>query len=88
MNTLRRVVLFVIDMVFALLTLNALAIVFGVLANLLIGGGHSHWAASTVMIGMAIALRTFIWLLPLTVLMFLIGSLVSQPTTIGKNGKK
>ena len=78
MNSVRRVIVFVLDMAFVLLALNALAIVFGFLANPLAGVGHGHWTATGFAVVMALALRTLIWLLPLTALVFLIGSLISR----------
>ena len=37
---------------------------------------HDHWTATGL--ALAVALRMFIWLLPLTVLVFLIGSLIGS----------
>ena len=78
MNTLKRLMMVVMDMAFVFLAMNALVIVLGFLANLLVTSGHGHWAATGFALVIAIALRTFIWLLPLTALTFLIGSLISS----------
>lgn len=76
MNTLKRMVMVVMDMAFVFLAMNALIIVFGFFANLLVTSGHGHWTTTGAALALAIALRIFVWLLPLTALMFFIGSLI------------
>jgi hypothetical protein len=76
MNTLKRMVIVVIDMAFVFLAMNALIIVLGFFANLVVTSGHGHWTATGLALALAVALRIFVWLLPLTALMFLISSLI------------
>jgi nitric oxide reductase large subunit len=80
MNTLKRMMMVMMDMAFVFLAMNALVIVLGFFANLLVTSGHGHWTATSLALTMAIALRIFIWLLPLTVLVFFIGSLIGSET--------
>jgi hypothetical protein len=42
----------------------------------LVSSGHDHWTAAGLALALAVALRVFIWLLPLTAMMFFIGSLI------------
>lgn len=78
MHMLRRLMAVVMDLAFVFLAVNAMALVFGFFVNLFVTGGHGHWAATGLALVMVIALKTFVWLLPLTALMFLIGSLVAS----------
>lgn len=77
MNTLKRMMVVVMDMAFVFLAMNAFIVVFGYAANLLATGGHSHWAATGLALAVTLALRVFVWLLPLTALVFIIGSLLA-----------
>jgi hypothetical protein len=76
MNTLKRMVIVVMDMAFVFLAMNALIIVLGFFANLLVTSGHGHWTATGLALALAIALRIFVWLLPLTALMLFISFLI------------
>jgi hypothetical protein len=76
MNTLKRMVIVVMDMAFVFLAMNALIIVLGFFANLLVTSGHGHWTATGLAVTLAIALRIFVWLLPLTALMLFISFLI------------
>lgn len=82
MNVLRRVIVLTSDLLFVFLVVNALAIVLGFAVNLPVTNGHSYWAIHTPTIGMAFALNTFLWLLPLTALMFFIGALAGGKTPV------
>jgi nitric oxide reductase large subunit len=75
MNMLKRMMIVVMDMAFVFLAMKAFIIMFGFVANLLATGGHSHWAATGLALVVTLALRVFVWLLPLTALVFIIGSL-------------
>ena len=75
MNTVQRVMLFVLKMAFVLLALNALAIAIGLLLNSLLGAGHGATGFAVVL---ALALRTSIWLLPLAALGLLISALINR----------
>jgi len=78
MNTVRRLMAVVLDVAFFFLAMNALLVVLILLVNPLIGGGHGHWVVTGYAAVTAIALRTFIWLLPIVAVMLLIGSLMSS----------
>ena len=78
MNTVRRLMTVVLDIAFFFLAMNALLVVLMFIVNPLIGGGHGHWVVTGFAAITAIALRTFIWLLPAVAVMFLIGSLMSS----------
>jgi transposase InsO family protein len=46
MNTLKRAMMVVMDMAFVFLAMNALVVVFGFFANLVVSSSHGHWAAT------------------------------------------
>jgi hypothetical protein len=71
MSILRRVIALASDLLFVFLAINALAIVLGFAVNLPVANGHGYWTIHESIIGMAFALNTFVWLLPLTALAFL-----------------
>ena len=77
MNTLKRLMMVVMDIAFVFVAINALVIVLGFLANLLVTSGHGHWAATGLALAVTLALRVFVWLLPLTALVFILGSLLA-----------
>jgi hypothetical protein len=83
MNTLKRLVMAGMDMAFVFLAMNALVIVFGFSASLLVTSGHDHWTATGFALALTVALRIFVWLLPLTALVFFIGSLLGAESSAG-----
>ena len=77
MKLFKRMLVVVMDMAFVFLAMNAFIILFGYAANLLATGGHGHWAATGLALAVTLALRVFVWLLPLTALVFILGSLLA-----------
>lgn len=76
MKTVGHVMAVVLDILSLLLVATALAVVFMVAAFPVMGVGHGHWPVAGIATIAAIAMRTFVWLLPVVVVMFFVSVLV------------
>jgi hypothetical protein len=84
MNTLRHTLAFLIDLAFVLLMGSALAVIASVMIRLVTAPFAGAWLALAFRIG----LTAFVWMLPLTLVVILLGQAFAPVRVVGPSGRE